>query len=298
MGITFKFYKPDNDYEQIQADLYNNAIGKYGTPGNATAEQIKERYRVEGFDNKGVQYAFDDDKPIAYIQTRKVVETKQVYIGYPWSTTDCPEEVKDQMFKNMVNYLYKRDPEYKLVCGVIQDSWTDVREFLEKYNCTVENEYKTYLLDITSLSKLDNSGYTSKIGTSDDEEALFELCMSEPGFSDTFQNEEAVKNFVKDALKELETIFIYKNDDLVSAGAVFSYEPDRNNIINTRFTATAEYKFEYWKAYVIEIAKRLIEKGLKGMKFTLFDRQPKHLEFYDKYSSGSRTGFTYIVPKL
>ncbi|MHA2324216.1 MAG: hypothetical protein ACXACB_02365 [Promethearchaeota archaeon] len=298
MGITFKFYKPDNDYEQIQADLYNNAIGKYGTPGNATAEQIKERYRVEGFDNKGVQYAFDDDKPIAYIQTRKVVETKQVYIGYPWSTTDCPEEVKDQMFKNMVNYLYKRDPEYKLVCGVIQDSWTDVREFLEKYNCTVENEYKTYLLDITSLSKLDNSGYTSKIGTSDDEEALFELCMSEPGFSDTFQNEEAVKNFVKDALKELETIFIYKNDDLVSAGAVFSYEPDRNNIINTRFTATAEYKFEYWKAYFIEIAKRLIEKGLKGMKFTLFDRQPKHLEFYDKYSSGSRTGFTYIVPKL
>jgi hypothetical protein len=152
MGIIYKFYEPDNDYEQIQADLYNNAIGKYGTPGNATADQIEERYRVEGFDNKGVQYAFDDDKPIAYIQTRKVVETKQVYIGYPWSTTDCPEEVKDEMFKNMVDYLYTRDPEYKIVCGVIQDSWTDVRDFLKKYNCTVENEYKTYLLDITNLS--------------------------------------------------------------------------------------------------------------------------------------------------
>ena len=297
MGIIYKFYEPDNDYEQIQADLYNNAIGKYGTPGNATADQIKERYRVEGFDNKGVQYAFDDDKPIAYIQTRKVVETKQVYIGYPWSTIDCPEEVKDHMFKNMVNYLYTRDPEYKIVCGVIQDSWTDIRDFLKKYNCTVETEYKTYLLDITNLSKLDNSGYTSKIGTSDDEEALFELCMSEPGFSDTFPNEEAVKSFVKDVLKELETILIYKNDELVSSGAVFSYEPDRNNIINTRFTATADYKFEYWKAYVIEIAKRLKKKGLDGMKFTLFDRQPVHLEFYDKHSSGSRTGFIYAVPK-
>jgi hypothetical protein len=32
MGIIYKFYEPDNDYEQIQADLYNNAIGKYGTP--------------------------------------------------------------------------------------------------------------------------------------------------------------------------------------------------------------------------------------------------------------------------
>jgi len=81
------------------------------------------------------------------------------------------------------------------------------------------------------------------------------------------------------------------------SGAVLSYEPDRNNIINTRFTATRDYKFEYWKAYVIEIAKRLIKKGLDGMKFTLFDRQPEHLEFYDKYSSGSRTGFIYAVPK-
>ena len=29
-----------------------------------------------------------------------------------------------------------------------------------------------------------------------------------------------------------------------------------------RFTATRDYKFEYWKAYVIEIAKRLMKKGL------------------------------------
>ncbi|MHA2289444.1 MAG: hypothetical protein ACXABG_11725, partial [Promethearchaeota archaeon] len=67
MEIIYKYYEPDNNYEQIQAELYNNAIGKYGTPGNATANQIKERYSVEGFDNKGVQYAFDGDKPIAYI---------------------------------------------------------------------------------------------------------------------------------------------------------------------------------------------------------------------------------------
>ena len=297
MGITYKFYEPDNGYEQIQADLYNNAIGKYGPLGNATADQIKERYSVEGFDNKGVQYAFDDDEPIAYIQTRKVIERKTIYIGYPWSTTDCPEDVKDEMFKNMLIYVSKRDPEYEIVCGVIQDSWTDVREFLKKYNCTVDTEYKTYFLDVSTLSKLDNSGYTSKLATSDDEEGLFDLCMSEPGFGDAFPNEEALKTFVSGVLKDLEPILIYKNDELVSSGAVISYEPDRDNIINTRFTATKDYKFEYWKAYVIEIAKRLLEKGLDGTKFTLFDRQPEHLEFYDKHASGHRTGFTYAVPK-
>jgi hypothetical protein len=297
MGIIYKFYEPNKDYEQIQADLYNNAVAKFGTQGNATADQIKDRYKVEGFDNKGVQYAFDGNKPIAYIQTRKLINRKQISIGYPWSTTDCPEKVKDEMFKNMANYLYARDPEYKIVCGTIQESWIDVIHFLKKNNCTVENEFKTYLLDINILGNLDKSAYTSRIGTPDDEEVLFKLCMSEPGFSDTVPNEEAVKLFAKDSLKELETIFIYKGDDLVSAGAVFSYEPDGNNTINTRFTATIDNKFEYWKAYVIEIAKRLKQKGLGDMKLTLFDRESEHLEFYGKYASGSRTGFTYAVPK-
>ncbi len=63
MGMVYKFYEPGKGYEQIQADLFNDAMAKYGTAGNATAEEIKERYTIEGFDNKGVQYAFDADGP-------------------------------------------------------------------------------------------------------------------------------------------------------------------------------------------------------------------------------------------
>ena len=106
-------------------------MAKYGTAGNATADQIKERYKIEGFDNKGVQYAFDKDGPVAYIQTRKVDAEgdKRIFVGYPWSTANCPEKVKDYMFKSMVNYLYSRDPDYKIICGAIQEPWKDVHEF-------------------------------------------------------------------------------------------------------------------------------------------------------------------------
>jgi hypothetical protein len=298
MGIIYKFYEPDKGYEQIQAELFNNAMTKYGTAGNATADEIKERYKIEGFDNKGVQYAFDADEPVAYIQTRKDEANRQIFIGYPWSKADCPENVKDYMFKSMVNYLYSRDPDYKIVCGTIQEPWKDVHEFVKKYNGTVDRESKFFLLDIDTLSSLDNSGFTSRIGSlEEDEEALYKLCMSEPGFGDSFPTEDAVKAFAKNALKDLETILIYKGEELVSAGAVVSYEPGGNKTINTRYTATKNYNFDNWKAFVIVMAKKLKEKGLGGMKFTLFDRQPEHLEFYDKNSSGFQTNVTYAIPK-
>jgi hypothetical protein len=196
-----------------------------------------------------------------------------------------------------VNYLYERDPGYEIACGVIQGDWTEINDFLKKFNCTVLNELNTYLLDVKTLSKLDNSAYTTRIGSPDDADALFKLCLSEPGFIDTFGNEEGVKTFAKDALKDLDVVLIYKGDELVSAGAVFTYEPDNEGVIGTRFTATKDYTFVNWKACAIALAKRLEEKGLADKKFTLFDRTPEHLKFYEENATGSRTGITYAVPK-
>ena len=94
-----------------------------------------------------------------------------------------------------------------------------------------------------------------------------------------------------------EVLFIYKGDKLVSAGSLNSLDVDNNGRVNLRFTATREYKFEYWRAFVIELAKYLDKKGLKNASFTIFDRQPEHIKFYDQFGKVASVGTLYEIPK-
>ena len=53
LKIIYRFYKPNQGLEEIQAQIYNQA-----TDERATADQIRERYKIEKTNPKFVRYAF------------------------------------------------------------------------------------------------------------------------------------------------------------------------------------------------------------------------------------------------
>lgn len=297
MNIEYKYFEKNHNLEEIQAEIYNGATKKYNE-NEATAEQIKTRYNVANFDSKSVRYAFTTDKkPLAYIQTRLDPNRKRTFIGYPWAINNCPKDVQENLFTEMLSYIKQRDPEHQIVLGNIQEHWTEVHEFAKNHSAKVDNEFVTYALEVKDMVKLDNTGYTMRIATPEDEKKLAELAKSEPGFDTAFANEEAMNNFFKDQVTNHEVLLIYKDNQLVSAGSLRSLEVDGNGRVNIQFTATKEYKFEYWRAFVIELSKYLDTKELQDTSFTIFDRQPEHLRFYGENGKIVSRATLYEIPR-
>ena len=100
MEIKYHFWEKGKGYEEHQAEIYNkNNPG----PNPVTAKDIIDRYERENIDPKTVMYAFAaDGKMLAYIQARDYPEPKQTHIGYPWRVNDCPGEVQDKLFDDML----------------------------------------------------------------------------------------------------------------------------------------------------------------------------------------------------
>ena len=270
MDVEYKYYEKGQNLEEVQAQIYNGAIKKYR--GNeATVEQIKTRYQNQDFDFKSVRYAFAKDKtPLAYIQTRIDANTKRTFIGYPWAINNCPKDVQDKLFSEMLSYIKQRDSDHQIVLGNIQEEWAEVHDFAKKYNAKVDNEFLTYALEVKEMIKLDNTEFSMRLATSEDENNLAELARTEPGFDTAFANEDAMNDFFKDQVTNHEVLLIYKDNQLVSAGSLTSLDLDRNGRVNIRFTATRGYKFEYWRAFVIELSRYLASKGLQDTSFTIF----------------------------
>ena len=128
MDVVYKTYKPDKGFEQIQADIYNQAVKKYnGQP--VTAEQIAQRIKTfdPPQDTNGLFFAFTkEDKPLSYIQYRFYEKTK-LYIGHAWAVDECPAEVQHAMYKKILDYVKQKYPDNKeIYLGYIFDHFTDV----------------------------------------------------------------------------------------------------------------------------------------------------------------------------
>ena len=108
---TIKFYNSDPtiDFDKAQADIYNNVVEKY-TGERISAEDVRKRTKRDRFDADGMMFAFSkNNKPVAYIRYY-IYPSGRLYIGYPWSTPDCPVEVQDKLFDNLKEYLKNKYP--------------------------------------------------------------------------------------------------------------------------------------------------------------------------------------------
>ncbi len=127
--IEYKKY--ENGFEKFQAEIYNSVAKKYKGQ-SVTAEQIKKRLEEHQppQDKNGITFAFDGDKPIAYIQYREYNQDK-VRIGFPWAVEGTSLEVQDKLFYDLLDYLKNKYPYKKeFYLGNVNYVYTNVHDLV------------------------------------------------------------------------------------------------------------------------------------------------------------------------
>jgi hypothetical protein len=284
MNVVYKKWEQGQGLEEIQANIYTEVSGL-----PARAEQIGPRNDERG--NDATRYALTEDgRPLAYITSATSNdEPWRGFIGYPWSLSDCPNEVKDKLFDELLKHLYSIDGIKQIRTAVVVGSKTkeeQIKYFIEKGFVETERYYtytkdinieKSAAIDVKEKFEGKEAELTSRVATEKDIPVLVELCLADPHLRRAFPSEEAFTDYFRDkVLKDGHCVMLFDDDKLVSASAPLRFTPDGNILSGNeeryimRFTA-AKPGYEYtWNRLAIEIAKECKSAGMTDLPLRTF----------------------------
>lgn len=257
--MEYKFYESGKGFEKIQADLFNSNTGS-----NVSAEDIEKKILKNSKDPRLIRYAFTaDNKPLAYIQASQV-STTIYYLGYPWATTDCPPEIQNKLFSDMLAHIKSRRP--KEIQYWINHKWPKVKEFFTIQGFKLKVKGLDYSFDIEKLSKRTSdvsSIYTSRLATEIDIESLIELGRADKELHEAGLTEEFFQDYFKNkVLKDGHCIIVSDGKQDLSASAPLLDRPSSEEpYLFLRFTATRPGFEDTWSLLLPEIAKECIKAG-------------------------------------
>ncbi len=276
MKVEYKKWESGQGLEEIQAQIYTEVSGL-----PARAEQIGPRNDDRG--KEATRYALTEDgKPLAYITSATDSdEPWRGFIGYPWSLKDCPREVKDKLFDDLLAHIYSIDGVKQVRTAVVVGSKTkkeQIEYFKEKGFVETERYYSySKDLDIEKSAAIDvkkkfdgkEAELTSRVATEDDIPALVELCLADSSIRGAFPTTEAFSAYFKDrVLKDGHCVMLFDGDKIVAASAPLKFAPDGNILKGDeeryimRFTASRPgYEFS-WNRLAIEVAKECKSAGM------------------------------------
>ncbi len=271
MKVNYRHYEPDQNLEEIRAQIYTTASGL-----PTTADQI--RLRALNSDPKLMRFAFTEkDEPLAYISASgSDSQPWTIGMGYPWTVPGCPSNVQEKIFKDLVSYIKGNEKIQEITTGVALTSKIadeQIRFFREK-GFTEKERVFLYALDydVTEVSgwKLtkDIRSFSSRVATSKDVNRLIEVCQSDPNTRNAFPTQEAWKSYFEDrVLKDGHAVMIFKGDQVVGASAPLRFKPDgiflrgKEERTIMRFRAVRPGYRAAWKRLLIELAKEIVAAG-------------------------------------
>lgn len=270
MKVVYRHYEPNQGLEELQAKIYTEVSGL-----PATVEQIRERNMSR--DPKTTLYALTEDgKPLAYVTSRDSRHhVGRTYIFYPWALPNCPGEVQEKIFDDLLTYIKKRKDPPEIAGAVILTSKIpeeQIKFFQKKGFVDKEHVYRCCLdFDINEVSgwKMANdvSSFSSRLATIEDLDRLIEISQVAPSMRKAFPNYEARRSYFKRVLKDGHVVLIFQGDQVVAAGAALKFKPDRlwltgdKERIIMRFSAVRPGYLHAWKRLVIELSKECKAAG-------------------------------------
>lgn len=276
MKVQYKKWESGKGLEEIQAQIYTEVSGLPARP-----EQIAPRNDDRGAD--ATRYALTEDgKALAYVTSSiSNDEPWRGFIGYPWSMKDCPAEVKDKIFQELLDHLYSKDGIKQVRSAIVVGSKTKKEQinYLKGKGFVESERFYTYTKDlnieksaaIKVEEKFDGqeAELISRVATEKDIPALVELCLADPHLRGAFPDEEAFTTYFKDrVLKDGHCVMLFDGDKPVSATAPLRFAPEGNILKGEeeryimRFTA-ARPGYEYsWNRLTIELAKECKAGGM------------------------------------
>ena len=262
MNIIYKKYEPG--FEEHQAFVYNEAVKKYSGE-TVTAKEIKDR--IESHtpiqDLEGINFAFNEDgQPLAYIQYR-IYQGNEIYIGYPWATENCPQDVQDTLYSNLEKYIKIKYPSEKfLFMGNISDDYTDVHKQISKYGFEKETWLGYYTLDPKNATTIPFEGFSYREVKPTDIDIILAIAQLDPSIN-TDNNEERWKNYFVERFKDTTMLLLNKeNTAIASIGFTTSSLTEKE--IQTRFIVFNPTYEKYFDKLLGAIGKYSNEKKITG----------------------------------
>lgn len=296
MKVVYRNWEPNKDLEEFQAKIYNE-----NNPTNqpVTAQQIIERFEREKIDPKTVRYAFDEEgKPLAYIQARDYKAVEETHLGYPWALENCPKEVQDKLFDEVLEYIKKREiaQKYPILMNASVDN-KKVMDFFKGKGLVEKTRGYRYEIDLKEITKSEytKKDFTTRLATPDDVDLLVDLIKADGRYLGQFGSDKDIADYFKDrVLKDGEekgnkAVLVFKDDTLVMASAplVLKAPGDDEERLILRFQGFRPGNEQAYKPLIIEIAKVCVSNKYgtdKPLSVFIGDRDSEFSTILEAYS--------------
>jgi hypothetical protein len=214
MEINYKNYEPNQGLEEIQAKLYSMNNNR-----EVKGEDIQKRFEEEKIDPKSVLYAFtENNEPLGYVQARDYPQLGQIHMGRPWTTPECPEEVKDKLFNELFSYMVSRKSDLNLLLNTNNDPKLE-KLALEK-EMKLDRNVIQFEFDINSLSQFDATSYNYSIRKATIEDLdIIKRCRNLAYSQDPDDNNERMLEFLKTTIETGYFYLIFDENTLIGACA-------------------------------------------------------------------------------
>lgn len=287
MKIIVRDYEPDRGLEEIQAKIYSEISGL-----SASSRQTHEGSTSK--DPKLTRYALTETgRPLAYVTARESrSHFRRTYIFYPWALPECPIEVQERIFDELLAYIIKNKNNVQISSAVILQSKIAEKqlEFLQRKGFIEKERVFYYNLDynVNEVSKWKIQGeanFSSRSAKSDDLGILVDLFQADLEMGAIFSDLEACESYFRDRIfREGQTLLVFHGEQLIAATSVIRVKPgsyylsgDEERVL-LRFVATRSDYPEAWKFLLVEAAKACIGAGWSNaplrLRFHFFARSP------------------------
>ena len=295
MDVIYKTYKPNKGFEQIQADIYNQAVKKYKGQ-TVTAEQIAQRIKTfdPPQDTDGLFFAFtQDNKPLSYIQYRFYEKTK-LYIGHAWAVDDCPVDVQQAMYNKIIDYVKQKYPDNKeIYLGYIFDHFTDVVSMIKSQGFEHYNSITFYSVKLEELARLEpDSKFSSREAKPEELKLLLDLALDSNLKS--MGEKQLTSYFTDKVLKDGNCIILFEGDKAVASTALLNGYYDGKESL-ARFVALRKGYKESYKSLLIHLAKYALGKGLNlPIQTSIDDMEKQYSEFIPNIGTVKQRESAYV----
>lgn len=270
MEVIYKNYLPNKGFDEIQAFIYNEVVKPYN--GNTvTAEQIKKRHENNKPDYNGIRFALKPDgTPLAYIQYYYYAYgnlNEKLYIGYPYAIEDCPTEIQEKLYSELLAYIKDKYPHEPIYMGYLDDKLTKIHQFAENKGFKIFDKQFEYAFDIGPLLNIKTKDYEYTIATPDNLELLVEVGRSDPQLNQLMSEENLRSYFMSKVLPDGHCVMLFKDNIVIAACAPLrNYRPGE---ILIRFTAIRQGHELSIKTLYQQLAKVCSQIGWSDEKLVL-----------------------------
>ncbi|MHA2104925.1 MAG: hypothetical protein ACW981_15970 [Candidatus Hodarchaeales archaeon] len=267
MDVIYKNYEPNKGFDEIQAKIYNEAVKPY-SGSEVTVEGIKERHEKNKPDFNGIRFAFtSENKPLAYIQYHYYSSlSEKLYIGYPWSVEECPKEIQEEMYQNLLSYVktkYSSDP---IFLGYFSSKYEKVSQFALEHGFLKNHVDFNYEGDIQSLSDLSIDKLEWKTASKQNLDLLVDLSQTDPDISKSMTRSQFEEYLIGRVFPDGHCFMLSESNKAVAACAPLKL---RDSSVFMRFSAVRDGRLDYLRKLTIQFSQYLLNNSIADKNLQL-----------------------------